>query len=89
MNAWLIAATALTLGLVPCGFVCLRGRTMDRLVALELAGLLSALVVVLLAEGFDRVSLYDVGLSLALLVGPVDSDIRPLSGAVVVSCRRA
>ena len=55
---------------MPCGFVCVRGRTMDRLVALELAGLLTPLVVVLLAEGFDCVSLYDIALSLALLSVP-------------------
>ncbi len=67
MNVWLIAATALTLGMGPCGFVCVRGRTMDRLVALELAGILTPLVVVLMAEGFDCVLLYDVALSLALL----------------------
>jgi multicomponent Na+:H+ antiporter subunit F len=65
MNAWLIAAAVLTLGLVPCGIVCLRGRTMDRLVALELTGLLTALLVVLLAEGYDRPSLYDLALALA------------------------
>jgi multisubunit Na+/H+ antiporter MnhF subunit len=40
---------------------------MDRLVALELAGILTPLVVVLMAEGFDCVLLYDVALSLALL----------------------
>jgi multicomponent Na+:H+ antiporter subunit F len=67
MNVWLMAATALAVGLLPCGVVCLRGRTVDRLVALELAGLLSALIIVLLAEGFDRVSLYDLALALVLL----------------------
>ncbi len=67
MNPWLIAALALVVGLVPCGWVCLRGRTMERLVAVELAGLLTALAVVLLAEGFDRVSLYDLALTLVLL----------------------
>lgn len=70
MNPWLIAATALAVGLVPCGLVCLRGRTVERLVALELAGLLTPLAVVLLAEGFDRVSLYDLALTLALLSFP-------------------
>ena len=67
MNAWLFAATALLLALVPCGLVCVRGRTMERLVALELAGLVTTLVVVLLAEGHGRLSLYDLALALALL----------------------
>jgi multisubunit Na+/H+ antiporter MnhF subunit len=67
MNLWLVAATALVVGLAACGLVCLREQTMDRLVALELGGLLTALAVVLLAEGFDRVSLYDLALTLVLL----------------------
>ncbi len=70
MNAWLVAATALLLGLVPCGYVSIRGRTMDRLVALELAGVLTALIMVALAEGLDRPSLYDLALALALLSLP-------------------
>jgi multisubunit Na+/H+ antiporter MnhF subunit len=40
---------------------------MERLVALEYAGLLTALTVVLFAEGFARVSLYDLALGLVLL----------------------
>lgn len=67
MNPWLAAATALLIGLIACGWVCLRGGTMDRLIAVELAGLMTALVVVLFAEGFDRPSLYDLALSLVIL----------------------
>ena len=67
MNPWLIAATALIVGLIPCGFVCVRGETMERLVALEFAGLLTALTTVLFAEGFDRPFLYDLALALVIL----------------------
>lgn len=67
MNAWLIAAFALIVGLVPCGWLCARGRTMDRLIAIELAGLLTAFTVVMLAEGTSRPSLYDLALTLVLL----------------------
>lgn len=70
MNAWLIAATALLLALVPCGIVTVCGRTAERLVALELAGLLTTFIVVLLAEGTGRPSLYDLALALALLSFP-------------------
>ena len=35
MNAYLIAATVLLLGLVPCGIVALRGRAIDGVVALQ------------------------------------------------------
>ncbi len=70
MNAWLIAATALLPGLLACGWVAARAATMDRLVALELAGLLVPMVIVLLAEGYARPSLYDLALSVAILSFP-------------------
>jgi multisubunit Na+/H+ antiporter MnhF subunit len=70
VNAWLIAATILAPGLLGCGIVSARARTVDRLVALELAGVLMTLLVVLLAEGYGRPSLYDLALALALLSFP-------------------
>jgi multicomponent Na+:H+ antiporter subunit F len=67
MNVWLIAATVLLLGLIPCGVVCLTAPVMDRLVALQLAGVVSTLVLLLLAEGFQRPSYIDLALTLAVL----------------------
>jgi multicomponent Na+:H+ antiporter subunit F len=67
MNVWLIAATVLLLGLIPCGVVCLTAPVMDRLVALQLAGVVSTLVLLLLAEGFQRSSYIDLALTLAVL----------------------
>lgn len=67
MNLWLIAAGALLVCLVPAGVVCLRGDAIDRLVGLELTGTLATVTLVLLAEGFHRVSFLDLPLTLALL----------------------
>lgn len=67
MNAWLIAATALLVGLVPCLFVCLRGPIMDALVTLELAAVVVTLTLLLLAEGFARSSYYTLPLVLSAL----------------------
>ena len=67
MNVWLIGATALLVGLVPCGWVLLREATLDALVALELAGTIVTVVLVLLAEGFDRSSYFVLPLVLASL----------------------
>jgi multicomponent Na+:H+ antiporter subunit F len=67
MNVWLIAATVLLLGLIPCGVVCLTAPVMDRLVALQLAGVVSTLVLLLLAQGFQRPSYIDLALTLAVL----------------------
>lgn len=65
MNVWLVAATVLLGGLIPCGWVLLRGRLLDALVALELVSTLVTVVLLLLAEGFHRSSYFTVPLVLA------------------------
>jgi len=67
MNAWLIAATVLLLGLVPCAVVILRGHIVEALVGLQMAGILQTVVLLLLAEGFHRPPFFDLALALALL----------------------
>jgi multisubunit Na+/H+ antiporter MnhF subunit len=67
VNVWLVAATVLLAGLVPCGWVLLRAGLLDALVALELATTLVTVVLVLLAEGFHRSSYFVVPLVLAAL----------------------
>lgn len=67
MSIWLGAATALLLGLVPLGAVIVRRPVIEALVALELAAVLNTLVLLLLAEGFNRPGFMDLALVLALL----------------------
>jgi multicomponent Na+:H+ antiporter subunit F len=67
VNVWLVATLALLTGLVPCGIACLRGDVVDRLVGLEMAGVVATLVLLLLAQGFGRVVYVDLALALALL----------------------
>jgi multisubunit Na+/H+ antiporter MnhF subunit len=64
VNVWLGGATALLVGLVPCAFVCIRARPLDGVVALQLAGTLTASALVLLAEGFHRPSYFTLPLVL-------------------------
>jgi multisubunit Na+/H+ antiporter MnhF subunit len=66
-NVWLYAAAALLIALVPCGVTCFRGKPTDRLVGLEMAGVVITLDMVLLAEGFNRTPFYDLPLTLAIL----------------------
>ncbi len=40
---------------------------MDRVVGLEMAGMIEVLILILLAEGFHRIPFYDIALALALL----------------------
>ena len=67
MNVWLWGATALLAGIVPCGWIALRASRADALVALELAGTVSTLALVLMSEGFNRVSYMPVPVALAFL----------------------
>jgi multicomponent Na+:H+ antiporter subunit F len=66
VNAWLWAATALLAGVVPCGVVAVRAPLVDALVALEAAGVVVTLALLLLAEGFARSVYFDVSLVLAV-----------------------
>lgn len=67
MNVWLIGATVLLAGIVPCGAICLRGSRMDALAGLELAGTILTVVLLLLAEGFHRSVYFALPLTLAVL----------------------
>ena len=64
MNVWLWAASALLCGFVPCGWIAVCASRIDALVALQTAGTVTTLVLVLFAEGFHRASY--MGLALAL-----------------------
>jgi multicomponent Na+:H+ antiporter subunit F len=67
VSVWMVATLALLAGLVPCGITCLRGDVADRLVGLEMAGVVVTLVLLLLAQVFGRVLYVDLALALALL----------------------
>jgi multisubunit Na+/H+ antiporter MnhF subunit len=67
VNAWLVCAAAMLVALVPCAWVCARRPPLEGLVALELAGTVGTLVLMLLAEGFDR----SVYWSVALVAAPL------------------
>jgi multisubunit Na+/H+ antiporter MnhF subunit len=58
VNAFTIAATALLVGFVPLGIVCLRGREVNGVVALQLAGVQTTLILICLSEGFQRSSYF-------------------------------
>lgn len=67
MDPFLLAAIALLLGFIPCGIVIVRAAVVDAVVALNLAGVLAALELVLLAEGLHRSPFFDLALVLAVL----------------------
>jgi multicomponent Na+:H+ antiporter subunit F len=67
MNVWLWAAFALLLALIPCSIVSFRGDLADRLVGLEMAGVIVVMELLLLAQGFQHPSFYYLPLTLVLL----------------------
>jgi len=67
MNEWLVAATVLVVALAPCLALCMAGQPVDGLVALEIAGILTTAILVLLAEGLHRQSFVDLAVVFAVL----------------------
>ena len=67
MNTWLVSALVFLFTLVPCGIAVFRGTALERLVGLEMAGMVEVMLLILLAESFHRPSTYDLALAMALL----------------------
>jgi len=67
MSVWLAAATVLAAGLVPLLVVIMRRPAMDTLVALQLFGVMVALVLVLLTEASGDANFADLGLLLSAI----------------------
>jgi multicomponent Na+:H+ antiporter subunit F len=67
VNVWLWGATALLVGFVPCGVLAVQASRIDALVALQTAGTVTTLTLVLLAQGFHRASYMGLALALAFL----------------------
>ena len=66
-NEYLIAAVALLAGLAPLVWVGVRARAVDGLVALELAGVMTTLVLICVAVGTQSSSATGVALITAVL----------------------
>lgn len=65
MNVWFVGATVLLLALVPVGWVLVRGEIVAALVALQLAGSVVTVTLLLIGEGFKRNSYYTLPIVLA------------------------
>jgi len=67
MNIWLRCATILIFCLIPPGLRAFSGDAMDRVVGLQMLSILTAIILMLLAHGFQRMPFYDIALASALL----------------------
>jgi multicomponent Na+:H+ antiporter subunit F len=68
VSAFVIAAIAMLAATIPGGIVLARGRLMDAVVAYELISSIVVLVLVLLAEGFNRSGEFELPVLLAVLL---------------------
>jgi len=66
MNAWLVAAIALSAAVLPLGWVAFRNAAADGVVALQVAAMVAALDLLVMAEGFDREPFADLALVLGV-----------------------
>jgi multisubunit Na+/H+ antiporter MnhF subunit len=70
MSVWTIAAVIATGALAACGVAIARGSVATRLVALQMAGSVAAVDLLLTAQSFGNESAYDMALALALFSFP-------------------
>lgn len=68
MNAFVVAAIAMLVAVIPCGIVMLRGKIMEAAVAYEAVGSIIIIVLVLLAQGFRRSGEFELPVLLGLLI---------------------
>lgn len=68
MTSFVIAAIAMLVALVPAGVVIVRGTLADAVVGFEFLTSVAVLVFALLAEGFERPSLFEFPVLLAMLL---------------------
>lgn len=68
MNAFVVAAIAMLVAVIPCGIVMLRGKIMEAVVAYEAVGSIIIIVLVLLAQGFRRSGEFELPVLLGLLI---------------------
>ncbi len=70
VNPFIAAATAMILAMVLPGCIAFHGSTPQRLVAVQLAAVITALVLVCLSLGFGQPSFLDLAVTLELLSLP-------------------
>ncbi len=68
MSGFVVAAIVMLIGVIPCGIVVWRGTAMEALVGYEAISSIAVMVLVLLAEGFNRFGELELPIVLAVLL---------------------
>jgi multisubunit Na+/H+ antiporter MnhF subunit len=68
MNAFVLAAIGMLVTAVPCLIVVWRAEPMAAVVAYEAVGIIAVMVLILLAQGFNRSAEFELPVLLAVLI---------------------
>jgi multisubunit Na+/H+ antiporter MnhF subunit len=68
VSAFVIAAIVMLAGVIPCGVLAARGTVLDAVVAYEVLSAIVVMVLILLAEGFQRPGEFELPVVLAVLM---------------------
>lgn len=68
MNAFLITAIVMLVALIPCGIVVLKGSAMEAVVAFEGIAAVAVMVLMLVAQGFNRSGIFELPVLSAVLI---------------------
>lgn len=67
MNEWLLASIPLLVLLFGAGLLTLRGDVFERLVAMQLSSTIATILLLVLAQGFNRDVYFDLALVIAVM----------------------
>lgn len=68
MSAFIVAAIAMLIAMVPAGVTIVRGTAADAVVGYQFITAVAVMILALLAEGFKRPSLFELPVLLAVLL---------------------
>jgi multisubunit Na+/H+ antiporter MnhF subunit len=68
VTAFVVAAIAMLIAVIPCGIVMVRGKLMEAVVAYEFLSSITVMVLILLAQGFRRPAEFELPVVLAVLL---------------------
>lgn len=68
MTGFIVAAIVMLIAVIPCGVVMVRGTVMEALVAYEVVSSIAIMVLILLAQGFQRPALFELPVLLAVVL---------------------
>lgn len=66
-TVWLLAGAGVCASLIPCAWMCLRGKAEQRLVGLEMTSLLITMALIIFTVWSGRIPFIDVALSMAIM----------------------